>query len=341
MKNFQFLILVFVLNVAVAEKVDTNQSAALVNPKVQSPWEQQQQGLVAVLSGKSGLSLKTIKNKFNIDESFKSVILRDYYEQVPTDVSADLQWYNLAVDEAKLQQLMLAQRIPIWPDRRGQVYVWLVEESADNELSNANVDSQAVYWLERWFRAMAIPVEFYNSDAADLLMFEPKDVRYLNPDLIDHLLLNEDMASVLLVFVKDTGSGYSYRYGLSQVDKQTSIKNLQFLDLASGMLTLASDIQKTLAEGHRLYPDEFNPSTVSLIVNDINTADQMLRLMDYLDEHALIDRYLINQAKGQQVQLMAELKVLPDTFIGFVENEGFLRHQPINVGSSILFKVIE
>ncbi len=338
----RIILLIFLVNLSVhAETVNTNQSAALVNPQTQSKWEQQQQGLVSVLSMKSGLNQKTIKNRFNIDESFKSVILRDYFEHVPSGHNSALQWYNLVIDETRLQQLMLEQRIPVWPNGRGQVYVWVVEESADEELHHADHEAATVYWLDRWFKTLGIPAQFYDPAAADLLMFEPKDVRYLDPDLIEYVQANHAVAMVLLVFVKDTGNGYSYRYGLTQVDEKTSIKNLQFLDLASGMLTLVNDVQKAMAKNQRLYPDEFNQNTVSMIINDINTADQMLRLVDYLDHHTLIDNYLVSQLKGQQLQIMAELKVLPDTFVSFAENEGFLRHQPLDIGSNILFKVIQ
>lgn len=324
----------------IAEQVDTNQSAALVNPETQSQWEQQKQGLISVLSMKSGLNRNEIQNRFEVNESFKAAILRNYFEKLPNELDSNKQWFNLTVDEDKFQQLMLEQRIPIWPDRRGQVYVWVVEEKPDQPLHNATSSSPVSYWLRRWFNVLGIPTVFYDSSAEDLLNFEPNDVRYQNPDLVDYVTANQDVSMVLLVFVKDTGTGYSYRYGLAKKDQPTQIKNLKFIDLSSGMLTLVSNIQTSLAEGQRLYAEEYNDSTVAITINDITSANQMLNLMSYFDNHALIGKYQVNRLKGGQIKIMANIKVLPDTFVQFVENEGVIRHQPVGIGSEILFKML-
>ncbi|MCX7554996.1 DUF2066 domain-containing protein [Marinicella sp. S1101] len=337
-----FVILLFLVSSNIdAANIVTNQSASLVVPSEQTLWEQQRQGLIAVLSMKSGLSQRTIQAEYDVNENFRTAILRTYMERLPENMNGDKQWLNLTVDEMKLQQLMLEQRIPIWPNRRGEVFVWVVNESNDQSLQHAKNDAPAVYWLSRWFKYLGIPTQFYDASADDLLNFKPEDVRFLNPDLIDFIQANNEISKVLLVFIKDTGNGYSYRYGLTETGEQVVIKNRQFIDLSAGMLSLANDIQAAMADDQRLFPDEFKPSTVSLIINDINSANKMLDLISYLDEHPLIDNYLINQSIGEQVQLMAEIKVLPDTFVAFVEKEGALIHQPLTIGSSILFKIAE
>lgn len=323
-----------------ANKVDTNQSAALVYTDSQTQWEYQQQGLISVLSMKSGLNRSDIEKRFDVNQSFRDAILRSYFEKLPIEFGSNQQWFNLTVDEAKLQQLMLEQRIPIWPDRRGQLYVWLVEEKPDEALHHASSDSAASYWLRRWFNVLGIPTIFYDATSEDLLSFEPKDVSFQNPDLIDYVLAKQDVVMALLVFVKDTGNGYSYRYGLAKQDEQTQIKNLKFIDLSSGMMTLASNIQETMAKDQRLFAEEFNDSTVALTINDITSPNQMLGLLGYFENHALIDKFQVNQFKGAQMKIMANIKVLPDTFVQFVENEGMIRHQPLGIGSEILFKML-
>ena len=119
------------------------------------------------------------------------------------------------------------------------------------------------------------------------------------------------------------------------------IKNLQFLDLAVGMKSLAASIQKIMAKDQRLYAEEFHSSTVAVTINDINDANNVLKLLNYLDQHALIDEYQVNQLKSKQLNIMMRIKVLPETFIKFVENEGFLRHQPLDIGRSLLFKWVQ
>ncbi len=336
-----FLILCSLSFSLIAATVDTNQSAALVNPDEQSAWQQTQKALTAVLSKKSGMSHSSFASKYSVDESFESAVIRSYHERVPSQIATGLQWFNVVVDEEKIQQLMLSQRIPIWPDQRGTIYVWLVEEYSDQPLAHADQASEALYWLKKWFDVLGVPVQFYNAEAEDLLTFKPQDVRYINPDLIDYIHAENDVNATLLVFVKHTDNGYSYRFGLSEPEKPAMIKNLKFLDLAAGMKALAGVVQSVMADEQRLYADEFNDNTVAVIINDINDANHVLKLLDYFDQHALIEEYQVNQLKSKQLSVMMRIKVLPETFIKFVENEGLLLHQPLGVGHSLLFKSVQ
>lgn len=336
-----FLILSSLSFCLAAATVDTNHSAALISPDNQSDWVQTQAALTAVLSKKSGLSESTIKSKYSIDESFNAAIIRSYHERVPGQISIDKQWFNLVVDNEKMHQMMLNQRIPIWPDRRGQVYVWVVEELLDQPLAYAENDSEAVYWLKKWFDVQGVPTQFYDAEAEDLLTFKPEDVRYLNPDLIDYLQAEDEISHVLLVYIKHSNNGYSYRFGFAESDHQTVIKNLQFVDMAGGMKSLAETVQNLMADGQLINANEFNNNTVAVTINDMSDANSMLKLLAYLDQHALIEAYQINQLKAKQLNAMMRIKVLPETFIKFVDSEGLLIHQPVEIGNRLLFKWIQ
>ncbi len=324
-----------------AANVVSNQAAALVNPAQLSSAEQTRNALAAVVSKKSGLPIKSILSKnLNIDD-FRAAILRSYYEQPPTEFAAEKMWFSVVLDEEKLKSLLLSEKIPVWPDRRGELFVGIVEEHEGQELVNASPVSELYYWLTKWFEQKGIPASFYNYEDNDILDFQPRDVRFLNPDLIDYIQSNNDAVATLMVFIKHTGSGYSYRFGLAQADKQTVIKNLKFVDLASGLKSMANDVQKLMADGKRLYANEFNPSTVSIAIKELNDANQVLKLFNYLDQHALIDEYQANRLKSNQLNLMMKIKVLPDTFVNFVENEGLMEHVPLDLGQTILFNWVQ
>ncbi len=341
MKSLFFILLSLSFYLSAAT-VDTNQSAALVkDPAAVSDWNLTRQGILSVLSMKSGLDAAEISSRYSIDEAFKSAVLRSYRENVPFELGASTQWFNVAVDAEKIHELMLSNRIPVWPERRSELYVWVVEETDSQPLVHASNDSEAIYWLKKWFKVYGIPTVFYDASEADLLRFQPKDVRYLNPDLVDYVHANYEVSQSLLVFVKHTGSGYSYRFGLSRSEQPTMIRNLQFVDLAAGMKSLVTNIQQVMAEGQRLYAEEFNSSTVGVSVNAINDADQMLKLLNYLDNHALVEAYQINQLKNRKVELMMKIKVLPDTFIKFVEGEGVVQHLPLEIGNTLLFEMVK
>ena len=336
----KFCILPFLLCAfhSLAATVDTNQSAALVRADAMAQEDPSEAAFYSVLSKRSGIGSRELRNQFPLTDGHRSAVLRSYIESVPPTIEANAQWHHLIVDDNKIHQYMLNQDIPVWPDRRGQLFVWVVEELPDQTLVSSAPEAAVVYWLKKWFDVLGIPVQFYDPNAEDLLLFQPEDVRFLNPDLIDFVHADETHAAVLLVFVQHTRSGYSYRFGLAQPEQPTMIKNLQFVDLAGGMKTLATAVQAVMAEGQRLYADEFHASTIAVAINDLLDADHMLRLLSYLDRHALVDAYQVNQLHANQLQVMMRIKVLPDTFIDYVNKEGLLAHVPLDLGQTILFK---
>lgn len=336
----KFCILPFLLCAfqSLADSVDTNQSAALVRVGVAAQEAQSEAAFYSILSKRSGMGDRELRNQFPLTEDHRSTVLRSYIESVPPTIDANAQWYHLIVDNNKIHQYMLDHDIPVWPDRRGQLFVWVVEELPDQTLVSSVPESPVIYWLKKWFDVMGIPTQFYDPNAEDLLVFQPEDVRYLNPDLVDFVQTDEAHAAVLMVFVQHTRSGYSYRFGLTPTEQPMMIKNLQFVDLASGMKTLVQAVQAVMAEGQRLFADEFHANTISVAINDLMDADHMLRLLSYLDRHALVDAYQVNQLHANQLQVMMRIKVLPDTFIDFVNKEGLLAHVPLDLGQTILFK---
>lgn len=324
-----------------AVEVETDRAAALVDAEQMAVANQTQVALASVVSKKSGWSLDKIIRENVINESFNSAILRNYYQKPPAAFAHDKMWFSVVVDEAKLKQLMIEQRIPVWPDNRGQVFVWVVEELEDGQLVNAAPESAAFYWLSSWFKNKGVPAQFYDFQGEDLLAFQPSDVRYLNPDLIDFIQQSRDVNAVLLVFVKHQRSGFSYRYGFTKADQQTTIKNLKFIGLASGMETLTSEIQSALSQDQQVFADEFSKSTVAVKINDLMNPDQLLKLLSYFENHALIDAYHVNQYKNGQLSVMMNINVLPDTFVRFVNDEQVLEHLPLDLGHSIIFSMTE
>jgi len=324
-----------------AVTVDTNNAAVLIDSGQNTSWQQMHMALAAIVSKKSGLSFDDVISSNQVDERFESVVLRKYFESIPAEFSPDQSWFNVVVDGEKMSRLMLEQGIPLWPERRNELFVWVVEELEDGQLINSSSDSEVNYWLSAWLKNKGIPASFYDYESEDLLSFQPTDVRYLNPDLIDYLNDNYDVAMSLLVFVKHTGSGYSYRMGLTKPSQETMIKNLKFLTLSSGLESLVTDVQLVMAEGQQVSADEFSLNTVSVIVNNINNAEQMLELINYFDNHALVQTFQIVNYKQAKLNLMVEIKVLPDTFIKFVENEHVLSHVPLDLGHTIVFSVAE
>lgn len=328
-------------SVVSAVEVETDRAAALLDSSQTTVAEQTQQALAAVISKKSGWTLRQIMDKGVIDSTFNQAVLRNYYQTPPVGFTDNDIWFSVVVDEAKLKSLMIERQIPVWPNNRGKIFVWMVEEPENGELVHVNQQSKAHYWFSSWLDNKGIPAEYYNFENDDLLSFQPDDVRFLNPDLIDFVQQNHDVSAVLLVFLKHSGSGYSYRYGLTKTGEQTQIMNMKFINLSSGLETLASEVQSAMSKEQQVFADEFKQSTVSVKVAHMSSPDQMLKLLNYLDNHVLVDDYHVNQYKEGQVDLTMNINVLPDTFVRFVDKEKVLAHLPLDFTHSILFSMAE
>lgn len=334
-------ILTFLSLPVMAEQVGNNVAAALVDQQQTTEAQRQLSALAAVVSKKSGLPLKKLLDEGLVDQSFAQAILRSYYEDIPRTIDTNQLWYNVVVDEEQINQLMIDRQIPVWPERRGQLFVWVVEETEDGVLINAAEQSPAVYWLQQWFRQKGLPATFYNYQADDLLSFQPRDVRFLNPDLIDYIHQNHQPEIALLVFVKHSRNGLSYRVGISRDEQPVQIKNLKFVSMSSGMESLANLVQSMMVEGQQVFAEEFSDHTVSLMINDLSNAEQLFALKKYLNQHALIDEYQIQSLQQGRVNVVARIKVFPDTFVRFVDAEQVLQHMPLDIGQSLLFKMVE
>jgi len=249
--------------VAIAQMDNLNSAATLVDRQLPQDDGQMMAALTAVVSKKSGLSKQTIHNQGWLDETFKNVVLRHYYEQLPAPVNYSGLWFHVVTDGSQLNQMLIDRNIPLWPPNRPELFVWLVEEQADGSLSHAAEDSVGRYWLEKMLSNKGMPHQFYNPMDADLLQFKPEDVSYLNPDLVDKVFSDYQPDQVLLVKLRHYGSGHSYRLGLFETaDGEADIENRQFVDLPKGVEFLVTSIQQKLADDQRIEASEFGEFTL-------------------------------------------------------------------------------
>lgn len=333
-----FLWLSFQVN---AEVVDSNHSAALVDPVNTSDVEKTVRAIEAVISKKSGLSLAEVKQRYQHDSANNALVVRQYREDVPANMKQNQQWFHAIVDKQKMTKMMLAQGFPIWPERRAPMFVMVVAETEQQPLAYVNADADIRYWLEKWFAVLGLPAEFYNALEDDLLSFMPSDVRYLEPDLIDYIRSENEVEHVLLVFVSQTSRGYGFRIGLSKPDQPLVIKNLQFVNLGLGMQSLATTVQGELSAGQQIAADEFVPGTVALRVTDVADANQMLNLTNYFDQQPLVEAYQVNAYRAKRLDVMLRIRVKPETFISAAEQSGLLQYVPVNeLGQVMVFKML-
>lgn len=324
---------------ATAQMDNLNTAAALVDRQVSQDNSQIMAALAAVISKKSGLSEAEIRQQGWLDDSFKNVVLRHYYEQLPAGVDYSGFWFHVVTDSNRLNQMLIDRNVPLWPPNRPNVFVWLVEEQPDGSLSHAASDSVAQYWLEKMLKNKGIEHQFYNSMDAELLQFKPEDVSYLNPDLVEKVYQDYQPDQVLLVKLRHYGSGYSYRAGLFEtVDSEAHIENRQFVALSEGLGFLATSIQQRLADGQRIEAGEFGDFTLAVTINDINGATAMLDLWQYLQNQPLIKEFQATGYGQYKLQLQMNTRVDSEAFIKVLAKDGLLQHIPLGMNNRIVFR---
>ncbi|MCX7546274.1 DUF2066 domain-containing protein [Marinicella gelatinilytica] len=337
MKNVIYL-LCLLATTAVAQLDNLNAAATLVDQQNPQDNAQMMAALTAVISKKSGLSEAEIAQQSWLDASFKDVILRHYYEQIPANLEYSGLWFHVVTDGAKLNQMLIDRNVPLWPPNRPDLFIWLVEEQEDGSLSHAQQNSAAEYWLNKVLTNKGIEHQFYNSMDADLLQFKPEDVSYLNPDLVNKVYLDYQPDQVLLIKLRHFRSGYSYRAGLFEsADSDAHIENRQFVSLPEGLDFLATSIQQKLADGQRIDAGEFGDFTLAVTINDISDASAMLVLWRYLHNQPLIKNFQATAYGQKSLQLQVNARVDSDTFAKVLTKDGLLQHMPLGINNRIVF----
>lgn len=326
-------------SVATAQTENLNSAATLVDRQLSQNKDQLMAALRAVVSKKSGLSEQTIDDQAWLDDSFLTVVLRHYYEQLPAFVNHSGLWFHVVTDSSKLNQMLIDRNVPLWPPNRPELFIWLVEERADGALSHASQDSVGRYWLGKLLTNKGIAHQFYNPMDADLLQFKPEDISYLNPDLVEKVFQDYQPDQVLLVKLRHYGSGHSYRVGLfKDAESEADIQNRQFVNLADGLDYLATSLQQILAEGLRIEATEFGEFTLPIVINDVNDATSMLDLWKYLHNQPLIKDFYATGYGQNSLQLQLEARVDREAFIKVLTQDGLLQYLPLGMNNRIVFR---
>ncbi len=332
-----WLVLLIVSWSVEAEDVNVAEGAALVATQDLRAPGALQAALEALVSKNTGLSVDYLRNNGMVSQDFSSVVLRHYFEQSMDRASTEPYWLHVVADESKLSDLLALHELPIWPKRRTPLYVWMVSENANGLLQHEPNGTLPQYWLSQWLSEKGVPAMFHQVAEDDLLDFAPDDVKNLNPDLIDYVHQVLQQPNVLLVYLRDTGRGYSYRMGLAKMGNDVVMKNRQFVDLSKGFAYLSDFVQSHQAASQQIQANELANRTVAARINNINNADNMLAVLNYLDAQTLVKEWQVLSFKNNRMELNLSLSVIPETFTRFVSQEQVLQHLPLGDINRLIF----
>lgn len=327
-----------------AEPINLDSAASISSSQQQQVAENKAAALSALISKRSGLAVEKIVNRVSIN-AFKPLITRHYFEKTPDNGDARY-WLRVVVNEQQFKQQMIAQGLPLWPDRRKPLFVWAVSEDNNGLLNHDSKDSELHYWLSKWLENKGIPADFYQPQADDLLDFSAEDVKNLSPDLIDYLQKIQGHNNLLLIYLKDYGDGYTTRFGL--VGKSLSntgkspikTKHQRFISLPKGIEILSNFVQQQMASGQQVFANELFDQTLSVNIGNIQNADQLLTALNYFDRQSLVKSYQVTALQRGELQMRMEVSVITETLLRFIDSDGLLTHLPeqSDQNLSLLFK---
>lgn len=328
----KMIILCLLLPLMVMAEPINLDSAATLTASQQQDAENEAAALYALISKRSGLPMDKIISRVAV-KPFKPSITRRYFEKTP-DNGESRYWLRLVVNEPSFKQQMIAQGLPIWPERREPLFVWVVSEDKSGLLNHDSTDSELHYWLNKWLENKGVPADFYQPQADDLLDFSAEDVKNLSPDLIDYLQKVQGHGNLLLVYLKDYGDGYTARFGLvgeplsNTAKPPIQTKHQRFISLPKGIELLSDFVQQQMATGRQVFANELFDQTLSISVGNIQNADQLLTILNYFDHQPLIGSYQVTALQRSELEVRMEVSVITETLIRFLENDGLLTHLP-------------
>lgn len=334
MKNFLIFCLLLPL-IATAKPIDVDTAAGITASQQQNIAESKAAALYALISKRSGVEPQALVNKVAIN-AFKPLILRHYFEKTPEDGEFRY-WLRVVVNEQQFKQQMMAQGLPLWPERRKPLFVWAVSEDENGLLNHDTADSELHYWLSKWLENKGVPADFYQPQADDLLDFSAEDVKNLSPDLIDYLQKVQGQGNLLLVYLKNYGDGYAARFGLIEEAKNEAdnrdtpliqTKHQRFVSLPKGIELLSHFVQQQMVAGQQVFANELLDQTLAVSVGNIQNADQLLSTLNYFDNQPLINNYQVTALQQGNLEIRMEVSVITETLLRFIENDNLLTHLP-------------
>ncbi len=326
-----------------ADQVDMTSGTALAENQLKNRQQLIRMAFINLLSKYTGMSAADLSQKQVLDDAaLNRHVFRFYQEAVPGSDQSRV-WHHITVDPAYVESLAERYFLPLWPLEREPVMIIMVEESVNSGegLVFSEADSMAMYWLEKWLQALGVPHRFLlHSDIREHLEYAPDKIKNLALDAVDYVRENDLSSHVLMVYVQNQGSGYSYRMGLSSHDQAMQINHRQFIQLSDGLQFLAQQVQSALASNNQIFANEIEEHTIPVRVSEINGYDDLSRLLNYLSRHSLIETQEIQSYSDHSVDLTLTIDVIPDAFLRFMSNEHVLDYQPLLGRGRYLFKMI-
>ncbi|MDZ7663522.1 DUF2066 domain-containing protein [Thiohalophilus sp.] len=220
-------------------------------------------------------------------------------EDKPTDVL----WVRF--DKQAIDRLLHENRLPVWGRTRPATLIWLVvDDGRERELLSNDMNTRARRALEEQARLRGLPLRFPLMDLTDRQAISVSDVWGNFEDNLLQASKRYDAEAVLAGRVTRTGSGdWRGRWTLYQ-DGRRQTWNASGQALAEALTPAIDQLADLLAEQYARVGQNDQSESLRVRVTGVKGLDAFSRVMNYLNDLALVEDVRIDQIEADSVSLI-------------------------------------
>ena len=237
---------------------------------------------------------------------------------------------SMQFSPASIQRLFKTARLPIWPDTRPEVLLWV-----SNGGALLDAEAAEIFAVKAAADIRGLPISAPLLDLTDRQQLPPARIRALDETSIRNASSRYDLDAVLAGRVSSTGSGSApwranfillddagrqyFRAAAATLEQATR----QIIDQATDYLAGKESIVVT--------DGSFAPS-VNIVVNNIQGFEAYAGLVTYLKTLPVVASVMVSQVDGSSVKLALSYNGTADKLLSTLSGSEVLEALPLVVG---------
>lgn len=357
---FKKISIVFLLLVACmlnAANIDVHKTSILVKDTVANDPLKLKQAFAQILANNTGEDILVILNNPIFDESnIKQGVKRSYFEKIEvkylTGMDKSKYWFHLVMQDEFIHKVIDEAGFSLLPNNRDKILLWSVIEATSDEqqpeLVYAKDDELSSYWLSHWAQTMGMVFEYPALDEQDMLLVTPQSIKSLSYQALEQTESRYALNNSLLVYVNRAPDSVKIRSGYANKGLDLSIKHFQenSLDgelIDEGLLyySVLSDIVEKYASANKINSVDIESHTVRMVLNNIDSYDEIIDLEKYISSMSVIDSYHIISASSGQLDLTVNLTVSTKAFLNLIAREKVVVYNQSSPINQLVFSTIK
>jgi hypothetical protein len=335
------LIAVTMMNVAIAEVMDVNKTAILVEDTVANDPLKLKQAFAQILANNTGENITDILNKteFNIN-SIKSGMKHAYFENIPVEYLTEQNpykyWFNLVMQPDYVQGVIKNSGFSVLPNSRKNIMLWIVKDEIvideanldyqELQLSYAQSNEMTMYWLKHWAEALNMAIIVPELDEQDQQLVSPESIKSLSYEAVEQAINRYESIHNLLLYVTANDESIKIRSGFQIGNNDMQINHYQQSQVTEGELLYAmmADVRQNYANTYKVSAADIEKHTVQLAIDSLDDYDEWVAINKYLTSLSFVKSFDITSVSTNEFLLTAELTITTQAFLYIIARDKML-----------------